>query len=79
MKWTAEAEDAIKKVPFFVHKRVRARVEKETAAAGSLMNLLQSSGAIPRAKKVRGGFKDCCDCLFSQYGSGGKCFIYTAS
>jgi hypothetical protein len=35
MNWTAEAEDAIKKVPFFVRKRVRARVEKEAAAAGS--------------------------------------------
>lgn len=32
MKWTPEAEDAIKKVPFFVRKRVRARVEKEAAA-----------------------------------------------
>ena len=35
MKWTPEAEDAIKKVPFFVRKRVRARVEKEAAAAGN--------------------------------------------
>lgn len=34
MKWMPEAEDAIKKVPFFVRKRVRARVEKETAEAG---------------------------------------------
>ncbi len=29
MKWTTEAETAIKKVPFFVRKKVRARVEKE--------------------------------------------------
>jgi len=29
MKWTIEAEDAIKKVPFFVRKKVRQRVEKE--------------------------------------------------
>ena len=35
MKWTPEAEDAIKKVPFFVRKRVRARVEKEAEAAGN--------------------------------------------
>ncbi len=35
MKWTSEAEEAIKKVPFFVRKRVRARVEKEAAAAGN--------------------------------------------
>lgn len=34
MKWTAEAENAVKKVPFFVRKRVRARVEKEAAEAG---------------------------------------------
>jgi len=31
MKWTAEAEGALRKVPFFVRKRVRARVEKEAA------------------------------------------------
>ncbi len=34
MKWSPEAEAAIKKVPFFVRKRVRARVEKEAEAAG---------------------------------------------
>ena len=34
MKWAPEAEKAIKKVPFFVRKRVRARVEKEAAAEG---------------------------------------------
>jgi len=34
MKWMPEAEEAVKKVPFFVRKRVRARVEKETAEAG---------------------------------------------
>ena len=34
MKWTAEAEVAIKKVPFFVRKKVRLRVENEAAAAG---------------------------------------------
>jgi dissimilatory sulfite reductase (desulfoviridin) alpha/beta subunit len=34
MQWTPEAEDAIKKVPFFVRGRVRARVEKEAAEAG---------------------------------------------
>jgi len=31
MKWTDEAEAAIKKVPFFLRKKVRARVEKEAA------------------------------------------------
>jgi anaerobic sulfite reductase subunit C len=34
MKWMSEAEDALKKVPFFVRKRVRARVEKEAQEAG---------------------------------------------
>ncbi len=34
MKWTAEAEHAIKKIPFFVRKSVRARVEKEAAEEG---------------------------------------------
>ena len=34
MKWTLEAEAAIKKVPFFVRKKVLARVEKEAGAAG---------------------------------------------
>lgn len=40
MKWTVEAEDAVKKVPFFVRKRVRSRVEKEAEAEGkSLVTL----------------------------------------
>jgi dissimilatory sulfite reductase (desulfoviridin) alpha/beta subunit len=34
MKWTPEAEDAIQKVPFFVRKRVRARVVEEARQAG---------------------------------------------
>ena len=34
MQWTQEAEDAVKKVPFFVRKRVKARVEKEARQAG---------------------------------------------
>ena len=34
MKWMPEAEETIKKVPFFVRKRVRARVEKEAKEAG---------------------------------------------
>ena len=32
MKWTDEAEAALGSVPFFVRKKVRARVEKEAAA-----------------------------------------------
>ena len=34
MKWTTEAEAAVKKVPFFVRKKVRSRVESDAAAAG---------------------------------------------
>ena len=34
MDWTTEAEDAVKKVPFFVRKRVKARVENDARKAG---------------------------------------------
>jgi len=34
MEWTPEAEAAIKKVPFFVRKKVRRRVESEASEAG---------------------------------------------
>lgn len=34
MKWTSEAEAAVKKVPFFVRKKVRVRIENEAAKAG---------------------------------------------
>jgi anaerobic sulfite reductase subunit C len=34
MEWTSEAKAALQQVPFFVRKRVRARVEKEAAEAG---------------------------------------------
>jgi dissimilatory sulfite reductase (desulfoviridin) alpha/beta subunit len=35
MKWTKEAEDAVSKVPFFVRKRVKKRVEEEAQRCGS--------------------------------------------
>lgn len=34
MKWSIEAEAAIKKVPFFVRKKVRSRIENEAVTAG---------------------------------------------
>ncbi|KJS32932.1 MAG: sulfite reductase [Desulfatitalea sp. BRH_c12] len=34
MQWSPEAEEAIRKVPFFVRKRVRARVESEALQDG---------------------------------------------
>jgi len=33
MKWTVDAEAAVKKVPFFVRKKVRSRIENEAAKA----------------------------------------------
>ncbi len=35
MKWSEEAEKRIKKVPFFIRKRVRKEVEKEARSQGS--------------------------------------------
>ncbi|NNK84405.1 MAG: sulfite reductase, partial [Desulfobacterales bacterium] len=34
MKWTNGAEAAVKKVPFFVRKKVRSRIENEAGKAG---------------------------------------------
>jgi len=34
MKWTENAEAAVKKVPFFVRKKVRTRIENEAAKSG---------------------------------------------
>ena len=35
MKWSREAEEAVSRVPFFVRKRVKKRVEEEAAARGA--------------------------------------------
>lgn len=35
MKWSPEAEQAVQKVPFFVRKRVRKRVEEQAAREGA--------------------------------------------
>jgi len=37
MKWTPGAESAVNKVPFFVRKKVRSRVENEATAAGKIV------------------------------------------
>lgn len=50
MKWTDEAESAIRKVPFFVRKKVRARVEKEAGEAG------QRSITLKEVNRTRDGF-----------------------
>lgn len=61
MDWTAEAEAAMKKVPFFVRKRVRARVENEAAQEGKTRITLAEINATQKrylsggmAKEVRG-------------------------
>lgn len=41
MEWNKEAAEAIKKVPFFVRKRVKARVEEEAQRSGSNMVTLE--------------------------------------
>jgi anaerobic sulfite reductase subunit C len=35
MKWNKQAEDAVSRVPFFVRRRVRKRVEEEAARSGA--------------------------------------------
>lgn len=37
MEWTKRADNALKSVPFFVRKKVRARVDSEAAGAGKRM------------------------------------------
>ena len=39
MKWAPEAKAAIKKVPFFVRKKVRLRVENEAVAGKEVVSL----------------------------------------
>jgi dissimilatory sulfite reductase (desulfoviridin) alpha/beta subunit len=41
MKWTKEAEEAVSRVPFFVRKRVKKKVEEEAEKAGSPVVTLQ--------------------------------------
>jgi dissimilatory sulfite reductase (desulfoviridin) alpha/beta subunit len=66
MKWTDEAQKAIGKVPFFVRKRVRTRVEKEAAEAGkstvslSDVNATQARYLNTMSKEVKGYQVDAC-------------------
>jgi len=66
MKWTAEAEAAIKKVPFFVRKKVRARVENEATAAGKKVVSIEDVKATQRrfltkmSSEVKGYQVDTC-------------------
>ena len=71
MKWTDEAEAAVKRVPFFVRKRVRASVEKEAAEAGktgvtlSDVKATQARYLNKMSSEVKGYQVDAC------FGSGG--------
>ncbi len=66
MKWTPEADASIKKVPFFVRKRVRARVEKEAETAGAPVVTLAEVNATQKRyltrmdSEVRGYQLDTC-------------------
>ncbi|MBR9985700.1 MAG: 4Fe-4S binding protein [Desulfosarcina sp.] len=71
MKWTDQAEAAVKRVPFFVRKKVRRRVEKEAADAGksrvslSDVNATQARYLKKMSSEVKGYQLDAC------FGSGG--------
>lgn len=66
MKWTAQAEQAIKKVPFFVRKKVRAKVEKEALDMGkSVVTITEVKAAQNRflnqmEKEIQGFQVDAC-------------------
>ena len=66
MKWTDDAEAAVKKVPFFVRKKVRTRVEKEAADAGktsvslSDVKATQASYLKKMSSEVKGYQLDAC-------------------
>ncbi|MFP4348494.1 MAG: 4Fe-4S dicluster domain-containing protein [Desulfococcaceae bacterium] len=71
MKWTPKAEAAVKKVPFFVRKRVRGRVEKEARAEGKpIVSLAEVKATQARylnnmEKEIKGYRIEAC------FGSGG--------
>lgn len=71
MKWSEEADAAVKKVPLFVRKRVRQRVEKEAAQEGkeqiSLTEVKKTQARFLRKKNhdIKGYQVDRC---FGSYG-----------
>ena len=79
MKWTHEAETAVKRVPFFVRKRVRARVEKDAGEAGKTAVTLadvkttQARYLNKMGSEIKGYQVDAC------FGSGGCPHRATAS
>lgn len=71
MKWEKDAEQAIRKVPFFVRKKVKARVEKEAGDAGKVRVSLADVKATQKRflnkmdSEIKGYQLDAC------FGSGG--------
>jgi anaerobic sulfite reductase subunit C len=53
MKWNQDAEDAVKKVPFFVRKKVISRIEKEAAIEGKTIITMVEVNAT-RARFISG-------------------------
>jgi dissimilatory sulfite reductase (desulfoviridin) alpha/beta subunit len=66
MEWTPEADAAVKNVPFFVRKKVRARVEAEARRAGlatvdlATVTLAQQRFLSGQASEIRGFQLDAC-------------------
>ncbi|MBW1774831.1 MAG: 4Fe-4S binding protein [Deltaproteobacteria bacterium] len=66
MEWSPEAEESIKKVPFFVRKRVRKRVEDEARQAGKTristadVRLTQKRYLSKMAEEVKGYALETC-------------------
>ncbi len=66
MQWTTEADAAIKRVPFFVRKKVRARVEAEARQAGkhsitlAEVNATQKRYLTGMASEIKGYQLDAC-------------------
>lgn len=57
MKWTAEAEAAIKNVPFFVRKKVRNKVEAHVQTNGKIRVDLEDVIALKKQFLSRGGME----------------------
>lgn len=56
MKWTAEAEERIARVPFFVRKRVRKKVEEEAARYGA--SLVELEHVLAAQRRYLGNMED---------------------
>ena len=57
MKWSEEAEKAIKKVPFFVRKKVKTKVETFVAQKGQNFVQLSDVNALKKKFLSKGGME----------------------